>query len=103
MPETDLWINDGYLAYIKKAKPHRADAAGRSKETAKLAIAGFSPQSVQSNERYIVCADETGESLVYDVLAKETYGLGNADVRNGSVQLYLRWDQVWMIQDQSRS
>ena len=40
--------------------------------------------------------------MVYDVLAKETYGLGNADVRNGSVQLYLRWDQVWMIQDQKQ-
>lgn len=103
MPETDLWINDGYLAYIEEKQNRIVQMLLEDqKETVKLAIAGFSPQSVQSNARYIVCADETGESLVYDVLAKETYGLGNADVMNGSVQLYLRWDQVWMIQDQKQ-
>lgn len=72
------------------------------KNTEKIMMEGISLQGVQGNGKYMICMGERGDTYAYDFYNEKTYGLGKADVLNGTILAYLRGDKVWLVQENNK-
>ncbi len=103
MPSADILIEDGYLVFMEGEQNQilRLQLENQ-KNTEKIMMEGISLQNVQGNGKYMVCTDQRGDTYAYDFYNEKTYGLGKADILNGTALAYLRGDKVWLVQENNK-